>query len=269
MELIDNIIRETIDRFLLREYHHVTDDGLIQDVYAIYDGFVNMHKYGDTKRDMFRIPSLGRKVSLELLQGIKGAALVDYSQIILNLDEFEESLNDERARNHVLSLIYHELGHLVQYIKSDSKDVLRPTFKKPLFLSMSTEDYKAICRKLYCFQDRELKARLYGTYMWLKNNPDRNISIKRLYDCDECRLSMMSQFMEEIKQIASEGENGSRSFVIKNLYADTYRRNRMDMRSYNAPFAKQAERVVYFYQKRYDWFKKRVDKIYNDWKQNY
>lgn len=270
---LQKIITETIDRFLLQEYHHTTDNGLVDDCNLIYDRVKYLVKYNideysdDYWRMRVDLPSIGQTFHIRLTDRFKGAALDGIRKdIYINKAEAVQSLKNDSICKELLSNIYHELGHWIQIQKSDRLAVTNPSFRRPLYLSLNDTDYHEILRKLYCFHDRELKARFYGTYMWLKQHDGENISIQEVYDSYACRLTPMRELLLMLNDVAKEGEQGPRAFTIKNLYTVTYCKNRTGKRADNATFEKQAQRVIYYFTKRYNYFKKGIDKIYYDWK---
>lgn len=265
MTKLQKIITETIDKFLLREYHHTTDNGLVDDCNLIYDGFKSMVEKGCDNGLWVNVPSIESRFQLSLTDKFKGAAIDSLKKIIyLNKTDFIKSLEDNNEKKEVLSNIYHELGHWVQIQKSDRLSIVSPSFQKPLFLPLKQDEYEKLLRKLYCFHNRELKARFYGTYMWLKQHNGENISIQDVYDSYACRLTPMREILSMLDEVAKEGEQGPRAFIIKNLYKETYCKNRVCRT--DATFEKKAQRVIYYFTKRYNYFKKRIDKIFYDWK---
>lgn len=274
MTNLQKIITETINRFLLREYHHTTDNGLIDDCNLIYDRikYLVEHYIDEYSDDFFRkgiveLPSLGERFIVCLTDNLKGAALDGIRKYIyINKTEAAQSLKNDKVRKEVFSNIYHELGHWIQIQKSDRLAVTQTSFSRPYFKKLNAEKYQNITRKLYCFHDRELKARFYGTYMWLKQHNGENISIQDVYDSYACRLTLMRETLSMLNDIAQQGEQDSRAYIIKDLYKVTYCKNRTTNRAENASFEKQAQRVIYYFTKRYNFFKKGIDKIYCDWK---
>jgi hypothetical protein len=105
--------------------------------------------------------------------------------------------------------------------------------------------------------------------MYLRKNNNPNITIQDVYNNRCSDITIMRGFVNYLKSIASQGENGENAYIMNDLFKDTYG-NRM---SYHArgmtPWEKKCRGTIWYFESRYIWLKKRIDKIFSDYKLNY
>jgi hypothetical protein len=138
----------------------------------------------------------------------------------------------------------------------------RRDFKTPFFTKMDNNMYEKFSKHLYRFLSRELKARCFETTMFLKNNANRNITLQDVYDNRCSDISMMRRFVKTLKYISSLGENKDTMNIINQLYRDCIDRFR------NPSWDNKCRKLIMFFENKLQWLKKRVDKIYYDFKSN-
>jgi len=273
-----------LNKFFINEYHHAYGNGLEQDA----ENIANMlcERYSNGWRAYLNVDngySSGSPISYQTL------AFGNEMYISIFLTTLDNSFYVPRQVNTIVigeqrvidaiesndmqmlaSSIYHELGHMTNVVKSDNKlSQIKKDFKIPLFLKMNQQDYQDVVHILYRFHSRELKARCFETTMYLRKNNNPNITIQDVYNNRCSDITIMRGFVNYLKSIASQGENGENAYIMNDLFKDTYG-NRM---SYHArgmtPWEKKCRGTIWYFESRYIWLKKRIDKIFSDYKLNY
>lgn len=265
---------EQFNRAIIKEYHHAYGNGLEQDAENIAQIAIDMDKrnYGVKK---YHIKSLDVLIDIKLVDSkVCGCSNYgDYIQIgKMYADEAIETKNTQRLS----SLIYHELGHLVNFIKSNfSHGQTKRDFLNPLFLHLSDEEYKDIQVILYRFHTRELKARCFETVMFLKKNRDPNISIEDIYK-DRCSdIYMMRGFINLLKQGAQEGPDSKYGKILSGLSRYTWEKNARSGKyriwggNEKITWKFKCKNTINYFEQRLRWLKKRIDKIFYDYKMGY
>ena len=209
----------------LLEYHHAYDNVLEQDARNIVNAACKAwsknggmdwfdSRYGD-KVFLFSydIESLGSTIGVNVWRA-NDCAYDAYSRSVLIGSYYLDDAVNGDGYKHLLQLVYHELGHMTNVIKSDS--VISQTkvdFNKPLWLSMSEDDYKEISRNIYMFYTRELKARCFESTMFMREHP--NATIQDLYN-DRCsNITKMRKFIAELNQLRDmEGNEAAKDIMI-------------------------------------------------------
>lgn len=189
--------------------------------------------------------------------------------IAVNYDTVLDAIktSDKQVLN---SYIYHELGHLTNAAKSSFEpSETSIDFKNPMFLHLEDSEYKKITRMLYRFHTRELKARCFETKMFLEKNNDDNITIQDIYDNRCSDITLMRNFIDILKNGAKEGPQSTNGKILSDVSKDTWEQAWGDRRQFGdneARWKLKCKNTIRYFQKRLDWFKKRIDKIFYDFK---
>ena len=259
ISLTENELRKII----LTEIHHAFDEGLIEIADNIASYFINMaddisnyiQNPNNYVEDLSKVFNCGQTIGNMLFKLSKGTNCgydPAHNSIYIGVDNILAKNQQALA-----SLIYHELGHKINHVKSDSSSQLKKDFNTPLFLSMKDEDYKDISRKIYRFQTRELKARCFEATMWLKQN-DKIPTLKEYYDNRCTDITLMKEFIDYLK---SCNENIIDS-LYKEIIPDGFWKAK---RNPNITSDIKRNKVLTWFTTQYKWFKKRIDKIYYDY----
>lgn len=251
-----------VERIVLKEAHHALDSGLISAALNITSWLLSLNTDSPYLTQQYKVFDCGvvGRTNIMIWRGDQCAYDAGAGCIKVGADLVKRGNKKELA-----SMIFHELGHKVNHVKSDSASQLKKDFENPLLLSMKETDYKEICRDIYRFHSRELKARCFEATMWLKKSMEANDKMPTLDEYYSARctdINMMKNFISQLKQIASEGEDGESAKIIDGLYREmdkdsVFSKNRK-------PFDQRAQIVLGWFEKQFSWFKKRADKIYAD-----
>ena len=269
-------INEMQYRHLLGEHHHSFDEGL-QDVSQeiarrlcskyeklsdgllydnVVDAFYQPIRAFDCDNWSYRIP-------VKVYDG--ECTMLEFpNNLIVGIEEIRKAVENNNT-DYLSQLIYHEMGHLVNMKKSYDFHGMTKNSKKdfltPLYLGMDNDEYKKIDRILYRFQARELRARCFETTMFIKLNRDKGITLQDVYDNRCSDITMMRNFVDTLKGIAQAGEENDTQKIISGLYREcVYEKNG----KYGASWENKCRKVIYFFEQKLNWLKKRVDKIYYD-----
>lgn len=278
------------NRVILKEYHHAYGNGLEQDAeniaqiaIGIYNDYIRNPFNADTFSQIknygqrpYHVQSLDVNLKVKLVGGSVSGCDRWGEYIAVSYDSVEDAVKNNHMQR-LVSVIYHELGHLTNGVKSDyARSEADRDFKTPLFLDMNDEDYKQIQTILYRFYSRELKARCFETTMFLKKNTNPNITIQDVYN-DRCSdITMMRGFIKMLQIGAQEGPQSQYGSILDGLSKYTWEENagwnRYNRRNKNRKVVdkikwkyKCRNTINYFMQK-YRWLKKRIDKIFYDYK---
>lgn len=245
-------------KIIINEIHHAFNDGLLNICHNIAEYFIsNSDKIRVNYSKIFNCGELFGDVVFIVKKGDNCGYDPAYGNVWLGIDTI---LNSDTQR--LSSLIYHEMGHNVNHTKSDTSSELRRDFESPMFLKMKNDKYKDTLKKIYRFQTRELKARCFEATMWLKRS-NKKPSLEEYYS-DRCTdINMMKSFLNELNSLTEENDNYD---IIDSLYGKInknfiYGRNK-------PPFQDMKKYVLWWFNKQFIWFKKRIDKIYYDYIQN-
>lgn len=291
-EKIYKIIREEI----LREYHHSFGNGLEKDAenianillkfakqYNINSVNIERWRLDDEIEDRlfvyhYYVKALGTNLNIEIdtRPEMSNNACINKGFVIPSLIvgycEIENGIKDENGYIDLLSTIHHELGHNVNNVKSNNANsVSDKSFNTPLFLRLCDDEYKKISSLMYCFHRREMWARCFQTTMFLKKQKDKNLTIQDVYNNHCSRVSDMKQLLDLLNKIKNEGENGYYSFIMKNIFNTTYRKQLYSdkklwfVNNLDISWEKMCNGTIKYFYSRYIWFKKRIDKIYYDY----
>lgn len=254
---------------ILKEYHHAYDNGLATACleiakfvcYIVSEGWSPL----DEKDFPFETDAIGEKIELtiRLAQG-DFFGYRPYAVLYVGYDVINETL-ESGSLQRLSSLIYHELGHMTNVVKSDSTREVQKDFDMPLFLGMKDDEYKELSQMIYRFYTREMKARCFETTMFLKQNVGRNITLQEIYD-DRCSdITMMRRFIAKLSDLANSGEENDTMKIISSFFNRIYGKNYSLEYQHSMPFEKKGEMLLKFFSKRLIWFKRRIDKIYYDY----
>lgn len=258
-----SLTESELRQIILTEIHHALDEGLIEVADNIASYFINMaddiSKYTQNPNnyveDLSKVFNCGQTIGDMLFRLVKGTNCgydPAHNSIYIGIDNILTKNQQALA-----SLIYHELGHKINHIKSDSSSQLKKDFDTPLFLSMKDDEYKDISRKIYRFQTRELKARCFEATMWLKHCKEIP-SLKEYYDNRCTDITLMKEFIDYLK---SCNEN-----IIDSLYKEIIPDGFWKViHNPNITSDIKRDKVLTWFITQYKWFKKRIDKIYYDY----
>ena len=287
-------------RDVLLEYHHTYDNGLMQDAENIADiaiGIIKTFLDGGTSPEQIReylnsyeakpsfkrgilsmgynrlskpykIDTLGISTRIYVVL-ITTCADIKGKFVAVNFDTVLDAINTDN--NQVISsAIYHELGHLTNSSKSGfDQSQTSIDFKTPLFLSLDEDEYKKVTKALYRFHMRELKARCFETKMFLEKNKNEDITIQDIYDNRCSDITLMREFIEMLKKGAEEGPDSKNGGILNSISKDTWEYTWSDRRMFGDDKARwklKCKNTIAYFQRRLDWFKKRIDKIFYDYK---
>lgn len=270
-------------KYFINEYHHAYGNGLEQDA----ENIANMlcERYSNGWRAYLNVSngnSSGSPISYQTFAFGNEMYISIYLTTLNNSFYIPRSVNtivigeqrviDAMESNNIQKLassIYHELGHMTNVVKSDKLSQIDKDFKTPLFFKMNEKDYQDIEHILYRFHSRELKSRCFETTMFLRQNNDANITIQDVYNNRCSDITLMREFVNYLKLIASQGKNSDNAYIITDLFRDTYG-NMMNINTRKAlSWEKICRGTIWYFEKRYLWLKKRIDKIFSDYKLNY
>lgn len=270
-------IRESQYKRVLREYHHAYGNGLEQDAENIANIAIDMYsKHNGQKISPYHIESLDVDIEIRLVNGYVCACSRDGDFINVAIGNIEDALQGDKMQR-LVSLIYHELGHLTNTVKSDfSLGETDIDFKTPLFLGMNDDEYKQMQTILYRFYTREMKARCFETAMFLKKNTNPNITIQDVYN-DRCSdITLMRGFIKLLEIGAEQGPESEYGKILDGLSRRTWeskaRWHRYDRRNKDGKFVDKiswrykCKNTINFFTQKYLWLKKRIDKIFYDYK---
>ena len=274
---LDEIIRNAIDEVLMLEYHHAMDDGLEDDARNICKIVMEMYKLDlvDPYRPMptnidycktYESKGLGVRVMIWLSDQLTATVYQAPNTIYVPTVKVEEALKSNNS-SILTQLIYHELGHMVNFTKAKNFNQTSLDFNPPMFLGANDEEYNRLHKVLYRFQTREMKARCFETRMFLRNSQGNLPSLEEVYSNRCSDISMMRDFLDELNTIANEGEDSPKAFIIKSLSRDTWMKNRLGRKS--DKWEIMCKNTIRYFAYRYQWLKKRIDKIYSDFKLGY
>lgn len=172
--------------------------------------------------------------------------------------------NDVRK---LASLIYHEMGHQTNVTKSGkAASEINKDFIHPYWLSLDHDLYEHSVSTLYIFYTRELKARCFEATMYLKQSKELP-SLEKYYSNRCTDITRMREFIALLEKTAQEGKDGKNSSLITGLASEMNNRRLFSTHVPDNPsFQSQAKMVLGWFHRQFDWFKKRVDKIYYDFK---
>ena len=240
----------------INETHHSYDDGL-------QDTAINIAKQLLDKPDLFltRKQMMIDNINVLLVKGNVCSYDSSYNNLQIGEERFNQCVEENDLRR-LSSIIYHELGHKTNYEKSGNNyNQLKKDFETPLFLKLSDEEYKSALNMIYRFQTRELKARCFEATMFLKQS-DTLPSLDEFYN-DRCTdINGMKKFIDKLTNITQDDKE---SEMIKELYFKIADKNRFRD---NSEWDKKYNVVLNWFIKQFNWFKKRIDKIYFDFKTN-
>lgn len=205
----------------------------------------------------------------------KGDTLLTNSRCNVILVSFNRVLETIETGDYqaLSSLIYHELGHATNIVKSDFSDSeIVADFKKPMFLGLDDDEYKTLHKMLYRFHMREMKARCFETKMFLNKNRNQYIPIKDVYGSRCSDITLMREFVNLLKRGAEMGPNSKEGKILNDVSRNTWEAQNerhiwtgKGFGTQRIRWKKKCENTLRFFQKRLDWFKKRIDKIYYDY----
>ena len=171
---------------------------------------------------------------------------------------------DERK---LYSIISHELGHLYCYLKNKGHISYQQTKVSLSYLTdnFSSDDFKQLQSALYCFRENEMQARCFETASYLQKSKEQNIdvTIEELYSNRCTGINKMQSFLELIK-------NSDINQIIE-LIRYLYNRIVGEYKAMTKNVNKEQMRhiVISYFETKLNKFKRKIDKIYSDYKQGY
>lgn len=279
-KVISDVLSEAVSKKKLLEYHHAVGGSLETDAYEIMKIAFEMFRmdlidYGNKiptasgYRRVYKSSNFKRPILIFLSDKLEcGMFNASNYAIYIPTSYMKDALmsNDSSRLSQV---IFHELGHIVNYTKTDNMSALRRDFKIPLFLGKSEDEYKRLSHVLYRFQGNEMRARCFETRMFLKNHIGSLPSLEEVYNNRCSDISLMRNFLSELRQIANEGENSERADIMKSLSRDTWCKQRWFGGRYSNKWNIVCKNTIRYFEHRFNWLKRRVDKIYADFKLGY
>lgn len=263
---IKEAIRRSIDKLLIREYHHSNDDGNIQKLcintakYMIdnYEAIIHNGWCYGIENETIDVGIWKESPNTACYDPTTGAVKVGKKLLMQCAEE-----NDVRR---LASLIYHEIGHKTNHTKSNSAREIFKDVYVPMFMKFDQDVYEAYSKVLYRFNTREMKARCFEATMFLKQS-DTLPSLEEYYG-DRCTdLTMMRQFIEMLTSMTrNQNPSNEDKYVIDELYKGTFNKA---FRSGNVPHNVKGEKLIKYFMMKYKWFKTRIDKIYYDFKEKF
>jgi len=280
---INKIIREEI----LREYHHSFGNGLEQDAENILNiifEYVQKHNFNLQNLNSFDLFMYDGQITISRYYvkdlNVNLNIRIDTRKEMLNNSTFgfkpipainvgfglvEKAMNDKNYVNELVSIIYHEIGHSVNYTKSNNKNLMSKSFKNPIFSDLSNDSYQQLIKLMYCFHRREMWARCFQTTLYLKKQGNKKIPIQDVYDNFCSRISEMKKFLGILEKIKNKGENSFYAIIMKDIFEETYRKQLNSRKNSDISWEKMCNGTIKYFYSRYIWFKKRIDKIYYDY----
>ncbi len=254
-----HINEDRYKRLILKEYHHALDNGLKDICWNVAYYFLNHSNEIDINYyHVFECGELG-DINFMVKKGFNCTYDSRQKRVEIGIDNIKEG-NIQRLS----SLLYHEIGHATNVNKANTMAQIMKDFEQPIFIGVNDDESKRLGQVIYLFYTREMKARCFEATMWLREAEE--MPTLEEYYSDRCtNITKMRKFIKELQDITQEGENGPRSKRIKDLYVQmVYSALRSRGIQYRASFKKKSNLVIKWFEKQFDWFKKRVDKIYYD-----
>lgn len=268
-DIITRAINESINKLLIREYHHSNDEDNLQQM------CVNTARYlidncGEVMFKGYVEGVDGKMVGVTVIKDhSKEASFAAYDPTTGVVHVGDKTIMKCAESNDVrrlASLIYHEFGHQTNHIKSNSAREIQKDVYTPMFIEFGQDVYEAYSKVLYRFNDREMKARCFEATMFLKQS-ETLPSLEEYYS-DRCTdVRMMRQFIGMLKNMATK-RNADNEYVIGELFNNTLMKGSFKKRQ-KVPYEVMARKVIEYFTRKFDWFKRRVDKIYYDFKENF
>lgn len=263
---VKNIIKEAINTYLF-EYHHSGNNDLYNDTINIGKKIVEYFKKGWDGKTPYIYKSLSfdetnYKTIYVYLTDSDVSQYEVWSTIKISKSLVEDAINSNSYQR-LLSAIYHELGHMVNLVKSNSLYQAKKDINSPLLLKMNNDKYKEISKILYRFNLRELKARCFETEMFLKQSGNKNITIKEVYDNRCSDITLMRNFLTYLYNCSKDNLSENDKYIIDELYQSIFNKTIINKSGLNDN--DKAKKLYNFFGLRLKWFKVRIDKIYNDY----
>lgn len=279
-KVVTSVLNETVEKKKLLEYHHAVGGSLETDADEILKIVLDMYKIdlvdysnqlptASGYRRIYRSNNFRRPILIFLSDKLNCCMYnASNNAIYISTSRIKDALMS-RDHSKLKQAIFHELGHMVNYTKADTASVLRHDFKMPLFLGNSEDEYERLSHVLYRFQGCEMRARCFETRMFLKNHVGNIPSLQEVYDNRCSDITLMSNFIDELRQIAKDGENSKNASIMKSLSRDTWAKNRWLGGRASRRWDIICKNTIRYFEYRLNWLKKRVDKIYSDFKLGY
>lgn len=279
-KVISDVLNEAVKRKKLLEYHHAMGGSLETDAYNITKIALEMFRmdlidHGNQLptasgyRRVYKSENFKRPILIFLSDKMECCAFNASNYAIYISTKYIEDALMSKDSSKLSQAIFHELGHIVNYTNADSMSALRRDFKTPLFLGKSVEEYKRLCHVLYRFHGTEMRARCFETRMFLKNHINDLPSLEEVYNNRCSDIALMRNFISELKQIANDGEDSERANIMKSLSRDTWGKQRWLGGRYSNKWNVICKNTIRYFEHRLNWLKRRVDKIYADFKLGY
>lgn len=255
----------------INEWHHAMDNGLKQDAENIVRKLFDMYNKGNKLPYFsYNVQSLKRSMGVDTMSEVTSTAFNTYTgALCVNKYELSNDVsNGQQGFQRLASLIYHELGHAVNYYNvmkngGNYEKEAGMDIKTPIFGNADRKTYEWLRHSLYRFQKRELKARCFETTEFL-NAAVKPVTLQELYNNRCTDITLMRQFVKYLSSIQSDSDA---SYIINDLYKEITGKYEDEIR--NTDWNKKYKRVASFFNKRLDDFTKRINKIYTDYKLGY
>lgn len=199
-----------------------------------------------------------------LNDGTRCAYIPNTNTVSIGIERITNAAQNNDIRR-LASLIFHEMGHQVNVVKSNkAASEIVSDFEKPFFFKMPDNEYKDTLSTIYIFYTRELKARCFEATMFLKQS-DVLPSLEEYYS-DRCTdITRMKNFIERLENAANQGKDGPDAHLIKDIATEMNRKKVGNTHVPESPsFNSQSRMVIGWFKRQFDWFKRRIDKIYAD-----
>lgn len=255
----------------INEWHHAMDNGLKQDAENIVKKLFDMYNEGyKLPYFSYNVQSLKRSMGVDTMSEVTSTAFNTYTgALCVNKYELSNAVsNGQEGFQRLASLIYHELGHAVNYYNAmknsgNYEKEAGMDIKTPIFGNADKKTYEWLRHSLYRFQKRELKARCFEATEFL-NTAVKPVTLQELYNNRCTDITLMRQFVDYLSNIQN---SSSDSYIIDDLYIEITSKSSFDIK--NIDWNKKYKRVVSFFKSRLDDFTKRINKIYTDYKLGY
>lgn len=255
-------------KHILKEYHHGYNDALMNDAKNICKMAVRYYLQGskgfDYQLAAFPAQEGEHRLKVRISQRAVSCYIPTEHAIEIPIEKMQNAIKANNFQS-LLSIIYHELGHLANYLLSGrNMHQMQKNIKSITLASCSEDFYRNINRILYRFQSREMKARCFETAMYLEQSNNPNITIQEIYDNRCSDLTLMRKFLLYIKSAKSSSPL-EQVAVIKELFRDMCIRE-YSLREYKTySIEKKAQALYKIFARKFLWLKKRIDKIYYDY----
>lgn len=253
---------------LLNEVHHASDENDLQKQTVETAKYLiqNADKIISAYENEFIIHIPKNLLHVNFSDGTSCGYQPNTNSVSLGIECIKDAAKTNDVRR-LASLLYHELGHRTNVVKSNkASSEIEKDFLQPFFIRMGKDEYRDTLSTIYLFYSRELKARCFEATMFLKQS--KTLPSLEEYYSDRCtNITKMRSFIQRLETVAKQGKDGPDSYLITDIAREMNRKKRGNTHKPMSPsFNSQARMVLGWFYRQFEWFKKRVDKIYADFK---